>query len=249
MYIKSCDMKKIYTVVLVMFISFLCFGWLWTYADISGNKLSTDLTLKETMINDIESTKLRFCNEWLIEEKLTPNAVISLRPGQTKKMCFVLFNNMPKDMNFYIWFTEAHKNQYGEYSCEANVMDNNFSKYIRKYEADMKIFVKGGTQIYHKFNLKIPTTQTGNVYGCLSYTIDGWYNYNSGDIFAIMVRKVSPIEVVVTGSVYNLWRRDDSKELLVNNKATIAKILVAIFSVWLISTILKTTKHKPTKKK
>lgn len=242
-------MKKIFAVVVVMCISFLFFCWSWTYADISGNQLLMDLNIKDTIINDIEGTKLRFCNDWLIEEKLTPNAVISLRPGQTKQMCFVLFNNMPKDMNFYIWFTEAHKNQYGEYTCEANVKDNNFSKYIRKYEADMKIFVKGETQMYHKFNLKTPKTQTGNVYGCLSYTIDGWYNYNSGDIFAIMVRKVSPIEVVVTGSVYNFWRRDDSKELLVNNKATIAKILVAIFSIWLIFTILKTTKSKPAKKK
>ncbi len=223
----------------------LFFAWSWTYAE----EVLTDLNLKDTMINDIEGTKLRFCNDWLIEEKLTSNAVISLRPGQTKKMCVVLFNNTPNDINFYIWFTQANKDQNGAYLCDSNVMDNTFSTYIQNYEADKKMFIKGGSQIYHKFNLEIPKTQTGDIHGCLSYTIDDWYSYNAGDTFAIRIRKVSPIEVVVTGSVYHFWRRDHSKELLADNKATIAKILVAIFSVWLIVTILKTTKPKPTKKK
>jgi len=242
-------MKRIYAVMIVLCISFLCMYSSWTYVDISGNQLSTDLDIQENTINDIEGTKLGFCNDWLVEDKITRDSVISLRPGQSKKMCIVLFNNLSKDINFYVWFTEAHKNQYGEYMCEANSTDNTFSRYIKKDAADMKIFVKGQSQVYHKFTLKIPKTQTGNVYGCLSYTIDGWYNYNDGDVFAIMVRKVAPIEVIVTGAVYNLWRRDDSKELLVENKVIIAKILVAIFSIWLIVTIFSITKHKPAKKK
>lgn len=209
-----------------------------------SGKLLVQPEINENVVTDLNWTSMRFCNEWLEPNNLTPKSLITAQAGQIKKFCVMFFNNLEKDMNFYVWFSEAKKNDYNEWYCDEDMTNNNYSKLIREDFSTMKILVKPHTQAYQKFTLAIPETATWSIYGCLSYTIDGWYTHNTGEIFGLMIRKTAYMETNLTGWVYKYWRRDDMKDWYETNKSVILKILLGIIAVWLVVTIINTGKKK-----
>jgi hypothetical protein len=94
------------------------------------------------------------------------------------------------------------------------------------------------------YDIDIPKNKSWIVYGCLSYNLHNGYSKSTWDIFGIVVRKVAPITINITWSVYNFWRRDDLKYTYTDNKQIILKILIAILATRLIYTIVQTSKKK-----
>ncbi len=74
----------------------------------------------------------------------------------------------------------VEKNNNNElYVCDQNTSNNKFSKLIRYDLVNTKITIPPKTQKYKKFTISIPKTVTGDIIGCLSYTIDGGYSKNT----------------------------------------------------------------------
>ena len=69
---------------------------------------------------------------------------------------------------------------------------------VQNNTSDYSFILSGGEQSIKKFNMIIPTTATGTIYGCISYTLPAGYSKNTGDVFGIVIRKVSPIEIIIT---------------------------------------------------
>jgi len=221
---------------------------LWAEEQLSW-KLLVQPEINKNIVTELNGTSMRFCNEGLEGSDLKPKSVFTAQAGQIKKFCVMFFNNLEKDMNMYVWFSEAKKNAYNEWYCDENMTNNNYSKLIREDFSNMKISVKPHTQTYQKFTIAIPKNATWDIYGCLSYTIDGWFTHNTWEIFGLMIRKTAYMEVDLTGGVYKYWRRDDIKDGYETNKSIILKILLGILVVWLIVTIVNTGKKKNSNQK
>lgn len=242
---------NIYKKVLVAICGIFIISTAYAAEQLSGGQLNVQPEIDKAIVADMNLTSLRFCNDGLNPADLKPKIEISSRPGQLQKICALFFNNLDADMNFYVWFTEATKNKYDERLCDENSSKNSFSKLVREDFAAMKIPVKSHMQSYKNFTLTIPKTRTGDIIGCLTYTIDWSYSKKTWEVFGIVIRKTAPITITVTWSVYNFWRRDDMKEWLTMNRTSILKGLAVILGLWIIITIIQisTKKEKSHKKK
>lgn len=78
-------------------------------------------------------------------------------------------------------------------------MDNNkFLHMIYAPDKIRKIIVASGNNIVTHFKVRIPTTASGNIYGCVAYYLSGSYSKQTGEMFGLLVRKIAPIEITVT---------------------------------------------------
>lgn len=211
---------------------------------VENNFTGEQMNINKQSMTNINLTSLRFCNQWLDPEKLTSRLYMQSRPWQVQEICTVLFNNLETGTNFYVWFTEATKNNHDEWLCDDDAYENEFSKFIRNNFASKKINVITHKQKQKIFTIGIPKTATGDIIWCLSYAIDGSYSKHTWDVFGIVVRKTAPIWITVTWEVYNYGRRDDIKYTYTDNKQTILKILIAVLALRLVLTIVKTGKKK-----
>jgi len=238
-------MKKIYiTLILVS----ICLTSVYAIEDTStGTEMNIQPSINKQSIDDINKTSIRFCNQWLDAEKLSPRLYVESRPGQVQEICTVFFNNLETGMNFYVWFTEATKNNHDEWLCDDDTHENEFAKFVRNDFASEIINIPSNKQKQKVFAIGIPKTATWDMIWCLSYAIDGSYTKNTWDVFGIVVRKTAPIWITVTWEVYNYWRRDDIKYTYTDNKQTILKILIAILAIRLVVTIMKTGNKKDKK--
>lgn len=200
---------------------------------------------------DIFSMWINYCNDWIVWENTNSKMTINMRPWMTKNVCIAFYNNSPNNHDLLIGFAGWTINKSDNtFVCENNDYDkqNDFYKYIY-FTGEVTAVSGNGWVSITNAKIHIPKTLSWDIYGCVWFSLSWWYTQETWSMLGVTFVRRFPIVLHITGSVYNLWRRDDGKELLVNNKATIAKIFVAIFSIWLIVTILKTTKPKPTKKK
>lgn len=209
---------------------------------LSWDKLNVQPDIDQKAMGDINNTFLRFCNNGTTANNL--QLFLSSRPGKTQKICTVFFNNQETDTNFFIWFSEAKKNSYGERLCDDDSTNNAFSKLIREDYAAAPIFIKAHESMKKTFTITIPKDATGYVIGCLAYNIDSSYSKSTGSVFGIMIRKVAPIQITVTWNVYQFWWRDDLKDACITNKNGILKVLIAVLALRLVVTIVKTAGTK-----
>ncbi|MEI7558120.1 MAG: hypothetical protein WCJ45_04815 [bacterium] len=68
-------------------------------------------------------------------------------------------------------------------SCDQNMDNNKFLNMMMMPEKTIKIMVASGSTTVTSFKIKIPTTATGNIYGCLAYSLPNSYSKGSGEIF------------------------------------------------------------------
>jgi len=207
--------------------------------------------IKWETINDLNFIWMRFCNNWLELEKLTNSLQLKIQPGQKKDLCMVFFNtSSDKSIDMKFGFSSTNINKEWGISCDDDMTTkNDFSKLIDQINNTWFILPPNG-KIIKKLKIFIPLTYTGNIiYWCLSYKINKEEKMEPGQMFLLVFRKTAPIQIIVTWGVYQFWRRDDIKDVYTINKTTILKIIIAILGLWIILTIVQTTKKKPQAKK
>ncbi len=218
----------------------------------SWDTLTLTPNINEKSINNINNIWLRFCNDGIENDKLTTTLDMKMQPWGRSDIC-TIFVNRSADVNtkIIVWFTSGTVEKDGTTTCGENWSTSVFYHLIKG--DDNKSFVLSGKeQSIKKFKIVLPTTATGTIQGCLSFYLPDNYSKGTWDIFGIMVRKVAPIGITVTWAVYNLWRRDDYKELYTANKSSFLKFIIAILGIWLIVTVIQTSKkkdHDPVKEK
>lgn len=214
---------------------------------LSGAQLNVQPKIDQKIVEDMNATSLRFCNDGLTETGIKPRLYVTSRPGQIQKVCAMFFNNLEKEMNFYVGFSKATKNKYDERLCDNDTSDNTFSRLVRQDFAAMKIGVKAHEQSYRNFNITVPKNTTGDIIGCLSYTIDGWYTHETWQVFGVVIRKTAPIRIAVTWEVYNFWRWDDMKDGYTINKTSILKVVAGVLGIWIVISIVQISSKKKEK--
>ena len=198
-----------------------------------------------SIADELNSTSMRFCIDGFETDKLSRIGKLTLQPGKSQDICMVFINNLPTDKEFTIGFSEWTINEWGNITCDQN-MDNNkmLNMILDMPEITRKIMVASWSNTITHFKMKIPTTATGNIYGCVAYSLPNSYSKNTGDVFWMFIRKVAPIEITITWDVYTLWRWDDLKDVYTTNKNSILQIIVGILAIWIIISIVQTVKKK-----
>jgi hypothetical protein len=92
--------------------------------------------------------------------------------------------------------------------------------------------------------VKAPKNSSGEIYWCVTYVEDIPVKIATGAIFALQTRRAGPITVTITWSVYNFWRIDDIKDAYTDNRKIVLEILLGILAIWLVMTIVNTSKKK-----
>ena len=211
------------------------------------NTITASPKIDMSIADELNKTSMRYCIDWFTPDKLSRMGSLTLQPGKSKDICVVFINNIPKDKEFTIGFSEWTLDGAGLISCDQNMDNNKFLNMMMMPEKTIKIMVASGSTTVTSFKIKIPTTATGNIYGCLAYSLPNSYSKGSGEIFWIFARKVAPIEIIVTWDVYTLGRRDDLKDAYTLNKNRILQSIIAILAIWIIVSIAKVTKKKEEK--
>ena len=200
--------------------------------------------IDEDITNELNTTSMRFCIDGFESDKLSRIGKLTLQPGKSQDICMVFVNNTQGDKEFTVGFSEGLKNWGDTIVCDQNMDDNLFLHMIDMPDTTRKIMVASGGNTVSNFKIKIPTTTTGNIYGCVAYYLPNSYSKKTGDVFWMLIRKIAPIEIIITWGVYRLWRWDDSKDVYVNHKNSILKVIVGILAIWIMVSIVQATKKK-----
>lgn len=236
-------MKKIVISISMFVILLGCTASAQNNIPTTWDTLTITPNISEQSVNDINHVGMKFCNDGLESDKLTNQLHMQLQPGQRQEICAIFYSRFTdKTVKIAFWFTEWTKRSDGMITCKENTNDNAFSHMIQTDPKNFSFDLSTGEQSLKTIKMAIPTTATGTIYGCLSYTLPAGYTKNTGDIFGVEIRKVGPIEINITWNVYKLWWRDDIKDVYTTNKSGILKIIIAILALWLIITIFKTAK-------
>lgn len=100
-----------------------------------------------------------------------------------------------------------------------------------------------------------PKNTSGEVLGCVVYkTLDTATNTDtSTSMFTVVVRKIAPIYINITGSVYQWGQWDAITDFSTHYQQILLKIMIALLSIRLMVTIIQTVKKpknlQPTKPK
>jgi len=228
----------------------MCFGI--SYAQQTENNIEPGMTkvvnqeLGSDSTADLNNVKIRFCNE-IKKNIYTDDLSLDIRPWQKKEICMVLSNKWNIALNVLVGFAEAKVDEKWRISCGNDISyDNPFSKYIMEGPTTW-IVVPASGNVIQRVRYVAPKTASGDVFGCVVYKINQEERIATGQMFLVVVRKIAPIYINITWSVYTLWRRDDIKYIYTDNKQTILKILIAILAIRLFVTIMKTGNKKDKK--
>lgn len=203
-------------------------------------------SINQANVNDLYKIRMFFCNDGIDATKLTLEEHLQARPGETKNICFLAYNQLKNKVNISISFNEGKKD--GKLvTCWDTPEADKFLKLIKNIPGWVfPLSLSPEEQVVKKFRIKIPKDSTENIYWCVYFSIDGASTRWTWDIFAIVVRKSMPITVMVTWDIYNFWRRDDINDTY---GTTILKVIIAILALLLIVTIFKTEKRGKSHKK
>lgn len=208
----------------------------------------------KTVIQDISSDNLqslqniqaRFCND---EKNLTRDITLEMRPGQRKEICIVVNNLSQESVWLVWWFTQANKNDVDVLVCGWDMSTtNDFAKAISPRPTSEITIPAGGSTI-HRFIYTAPHNATGDQAGCFGYQMQQQEEREPGAMFAVIPRKVGYINIHISGERYPFWRVNNLATLYTNHKQIILKTIIAILSVWLFITIIKTIKQSTKDKK
>ena len=238
--------KKIIVAIFVISILFTA-----TYAaeQLSGSRLTAQPEIDKKAMEDINLVSLRFCNDGINPVNLKAQLYLTWRPGQIKSICAIFFNNHDTGMNFHLWFAESKKDKNNLLLCDNDSSNNLFISEIREDTKDMKVFVKPHMQIQKTFHIGIPRSNTGNMYWCMTYRLDGSYSHATWAVFGMLIRKTAPIYITVTWNVYNFGRWEDIKIWYITKKQSILKGLAVLLWIWIIVTIVQASKSSKKKEK
>lgn len=199
---------------------------------------------------DLNNVRLRFCNE-MNKNIFTDDLWLKMRPWQKKEICIVLTSKAAMPINVLVGFSEATVDEKWRITCGNDISyTNRFSQNIINGPMTGIIVPASGSTI-QRFRYYAPQTSTGDEYGCVVYKINQEEKIATGQMFLVLVRKIAPVYINITGDIYNFWRWDDIKYIYTDNQKIILKIILAILVIRLVITIVKTAKKKskPTKKK
>lgn len=200
----------------------------------------------ENMI-ELDKIQSRFCND----DKVTKDLKVSMRPGQRKEICVAFANQSDSPINILFWFSEGTFTQEWGPVCQADTnKENGFAKYISQNELTWTTIPASG-MVIQRFTYIAPKNASWDIFGCFGYQMGKQEKIKEGNMFLIVPRKVGYIYINLTWSVYNFWRRDDTKDIYTRNSSSILKGIIAILGLWIIITIIQISskKEKINKKK
>lgn len=207
----------------------------------SSDTVTITPNINKKSINDINNIILRFCNDWVESEKLTRQLQIQTQPWKKEKVCMVFFSEFTgQDTKVEVSLVDWTKRSDGSITCSEDGSGSIFSKMVNNNKDTFVLWKE--EFLIKKFDINLKKTLTGSIYWCVTYNLPDNFIQNTWDIFGVVVRKVAPIEIMITWDVYKFWRRDDTKNIYTENKQTILKIIIAIIAVRLILSIVKAIK-------
>lgn len=198
----------------------------------------------------IQHIRLRFCNE-MKEDKFTVGLSLQMRPWQRKEICMVFSNNWTTSLDIFLGFTEGVMNEKWDISCQNDMTNtNNFFKFISPNHT-IWITVPANGNIIQRVTYRTPKSASGNIIWCASYKINQKEEIDPWKMFLVVTRKIAPITIIVTWSVYDFWRRDDMKDVYFTHTSSILKVIIVILALSIIVVIFQQDKkkRKPHKKK
>ena len=199
---------------------------------------------------DLNYIKLRFCNE-VEKSGFTVDLSLQMRPWKRSEICIALENTSNKEINVILGFAEGKLAENGNMSCANDTTNNNkFSKRILYGPITWIVIPASGNSV-QKVKYAALKNSSGDIFGCVVYKINQEEKIETGKMFLMVVRKIAPIHINITWNIYNYDRLDDMKDIYEYNNINILRFIIAILSLWLILSIIKTAKphQKATKKK
>ena len=199
-------------------------------------------------LDDVHKIAIRYCNKEIKWDMTNSYLTINMRPGETKDLCVTFINTSEQHQDLTIGFTESIINSVGKQLCNGDLNDKENAFYKMIYLPQTSIGLSGNNWTFTQTaRIRLPKTATWwNMYGCIGFLLSWAYFKWPNDVLGIRVARNFPMKITVTWDVYNLWRRDDIKDVYTINKTGILKALMAILAIRLLVTIFKSTKKKET---
>lgn len=236
-------MKKYVGVFLVIMI----FGTaLWTTLPIQNNPDTKTVSTKiihEDLAPDawanINNIRLRFCNQLEDKNILTTELVAQTRPWQRQEICMVIGNSSDKDENISLGFVQGKIDDQWSMSCDNNTQDNSFAKAIA-YKPITGITIPASGSIIQKVTYKASKNMSGEILGCVTYkSNDTPSTTASENMFIVVVRKIAPIYINITGDRYYFWWIDNIKDMYTHHKVLILRSIIGLLSLWILITLIQ----------
>jgi hypothetical protein len=210
---------------------------------LSNNLLSN---VSPWTLDDIYKIGINYCNKDIKWDTTNSYLTIGMRPGQAKNLCITFINTSEHHQDLIVGFTESIINSGWKQLCNWDLANksNAFYKLIDLKYTDIGLSGNNWT-FTQTARIRIPKNTTwGDIYGCIWFYLSWAYFKWPNDVLGVRVARHFPMKITVTWAVYNLWRRDDMKDAYTTNRSGILKIIIAILALWLIVTIVQTSKKK-----
>lgn len=219
-------------------------------------ELSEDIKINDEwkkIVNKLKNTLIYFCNRWYSSQKdLDLRLNTTAQPWEIKDICIIFGNNNPQKININLGFSSARKKENWVISCNTDQSWYNelWRNFLINHPEISSFDLLPGQKILKNFKIKIPQTQTWDIFWCTLVKVDkDVQKAETWKMFYIEVAKTNYMQINITWDIYKPWLIDSIK----NNKQTLLKIIIWIIWLRLIISIIqhisKTKKQKKHHKK
>lgn len=205
----------------------------------SENSIEEQLDMSKVNQNSINGVSIKFCNDWL--DKVVDRLQFSTRPWKKQEICVVMVNNSEEPVTVISSFVTASASNNGNPVCSTIWFTGDDIK-IDLADMSTWIVLWAKETVVKKIYVGFAKNYSGNTYACLaiqSPVVQKAWNWS---IFNLVVRKASPLLMIVAGEPYNYQRFDDIIMLIKNNLNTLYKILIWVFAILIVYNIFGISK-------
>lgn len=237
-----------YVIFLLCFCFVISSHSLWQSLATSGEIMiqkQETLNIQKDKMNKMERIVFIFCNSWFQTNQ--SKLEIKSRPWEHKEICIIFGNKNTEKVDIIMWFPNWWEEKKWKILCNADITWKNQITNLmnEKSKANLYFSLAPKEQVIKKFYIKIPDTQTWNIFWCWSFKIKWNLQLaSSWGMFNIEIVKKIPIQINITWSIYQYQWIDDLNYSITDNKENILKWFIAIVWLRLIISIIQSASKK-----
>ncbi len=204
--------------------------------------------------NDIKNVVVKFCNDWLVSEKLTSKLDLVIRPGQKKDVCVVFANTLNAPLSIVAKIVEWSIGENWNIVCSNDILLTWWDVFVSNLSGlDSNINLSAQEQLIKNFSISSLKYSSWMYYWCLAYHLDQTEKLSNNSMFNVVVRKAMTIRINVEWSPYRFQWFDNIISWINIYTRQIAIVWIILCGVLLVLSLLpsrkKTLEKKSTHKK
>lgn len=240
------------------FILFLCVSIFslsvssWVYLNSWVQNYQEPLDMQQLSDNYINKIIGKFCNDGFTGDALAWNLSLNSRPGQKQNVCFALANTDVKNVKLSVSMVDGHLNDVGHPVCDNSLLSLSTGAIVSDFLTGATIFMSGHDSLVKYFAITVPEHWTWEHILCVAYQLSqDSIAPLKNSMFQLVVRKVAPMRVTVSGSVYHFQWFDDVSWFVLKYKRSFGIPLLILVGLLLLNEVRRSivTSSHPKKHK